>query len=114
MKTIIAGSRDCTDYNILLSAISNISWKPSTIISGTARGVDRLGKRWAIENNIPLIRMPAQWDKYGKRAGYLRNESMAKISEALIAIWDGISPGTKHMIDVAKNFKLLIYISYSK
>lgn len=113
MFTIIAGSRNCDDYNVLLSAISSISWKPSTIISGTAKGADKLGERWATENSIPLIKMPAQWDKYGKRAGFIRNEDMAKKANALIAIWDGSSPGTKNMIELAKKYKLLIYITHS-
>ena len=43
---------------------------------------------------------PAQWDKYGKRAGYRRNEQMAEVADGLIAFWDGQSKGTKHMIDI--------------
>jgi len=113
MRTIIAGSRECTDYNILLSAIQDLSWKPSVIISGSARGIDQLGEKYAIENGIQLIRFPAQWDKYGKRAGFIRNEDMAKKADALFAIWDGKSPGTKNMIELAKKYNLLIYIAYS-
>ena len=113
MITIIAGSRTCNDYNILLSAISSIDWIPSTIISGTARGADKLGERWALENNIQLVRFPAQWNKYSKRAGFIRNEDMAKKADALIAIWDGYSSGTKSMIELAKKYKLVIYITYS-
>lgn len=114
MKTIIAGSRDCYDYSLLLKAIEEISWKPTTVISGTARGVDKLGERWAVKNNIPLIKYPANWEKYGKRAGYLRNKEMAKVSETLLALWDGNSNGTRNMIDIAKQFNLLIHIFYCK
>ena len=76
-----------------------------------ARGVDFLGGLWAHNRGIPVAEFPADWDKYGKRAGYLRNEEMARNAEALIAIWNGKSPGTKHMIDIAhkSNLKVFIY-----
>ena len=51
-------------------------------------------------------RFPADWDKYGKAAGYKRNGEMARNADALIAFWDGKSRGTKHMIDLAKKYDL--------
>lgn len=45
---------------------------------------------------------PADWDTYGKSAGYRRNEDMAKIADACIVFWDGESRGSKHMIDIAE------------
>lgn len=110
MKTIIAGSRDCTDKQELLTALANCKWKPTTVISGTARGADRLGEIWANEFNIPCELFPAEWDRYGKSAGYRRNEQMADNAEALIALWDGTSKGTKHMIDIAKHKGLRVYV----
>jgi hypothetical protein len=112
MRTIIAGSRNVTDYNIINFVMFKIDWKPTEIISGTANGVDKLGEQWAIKNNIPLKQYPADWNKYGKSAGYKRNLLMAENADALVAIWDGISKGTKHMIDIAKkkNIKTFIYI----
>ena len=71
-------------------------------MSGTARGVDRFGEQWAIENNVAIKRFPADWDTHGKRAGYLRNIQMDDYADALIAVWDGESRGTKHMIEEAK------------
>jgi len=113
MRTIVAGSRTCDNYNILLSAIESIDWKISTIVSGTARGVDTLGEIYAYENNIPLVKFPANWERFGKRAGFIRNEQMAKNADALLAIWDGNSSGTKSMIELAKKYKLLIHVFYS-
>jgi hypothetical protein len=111
MKTIIAGSRTCTDINHIMSAIADCGWIPTEIISGTARGVDQLGETWAIANNTPLKRFPADWTKHGKSAGYIRNVEMAENADALIAIWDGVSRGTKHMIDIAtqKGLKVFVY-----
>lgn len=84
MRTIIAGSRDCTDKRELLAALAACNWTPTTVISGTARGADRLGEMWAAEFKVPCERFPADWDRYGKAAGYRRNEQMAANAEALI------------------------------
>lgn len=113
MKTIIAGSREFPNVfmpSILYSAISECGWEVTTIVSGTARGVDRLGEIYAEAANIPCERYPAQWNKYGKSAGYKRNVQMTENAEALIAIWDGKSKGTKHMIDIAKSKGLQVYV----
>jgi hypothetical protein len=84
------------------------------VVSGTARGVDTLGERWANENNIKVSLWPAQWDIYGKSAGYRRNEQMSNNSDMLIALWDGSSKGTKHMIDIAKRKGLIVYVRIVK
>ena len=102
MRTIIAGSRTFNDYKKMKSCMKQIDWIPSIILSGTARGADRLGEKWAKENGISIEKYPAEWDKYGRRAGYVRNSAMAQNAEALVAFWDGRSRGTKHMITLAK------------
>ena len=78
----------------------------SRYVSGEARGADSLGKRLAYENEWEVLSFPADWDKYGKTAGYKRNDEMARNADALIAFWDGKSRGTKHMIDLAKKYDL--------
>jgi len=110
MRTIIAGSRDITDYDIVEQAVENSGITPSLIISGTARGVDQLGEAYAIRHNIELHRFPAHWESYGKAAGFLRNKEMALQADCLIAVWDGESKGTQHMIDTAKYYNLQVYI----
>lgn len=110
MKTIIAGSRTLIEYDLVKRAIEQSSVVPTEIVCGGAKGVDTLGAQWAKENNLPIKFFYAQWDVYGKSAGYIRNEAMARYAEALIAIWDGKSPGTKHMIDIAKRMGLAIDI----
>jgi len=110
MKVIIAGSRSIEDYNLLLEAISKSEFWISEVVCGGARGADLLGERYAKENHIKLEMFLANWDAYGKRAGYLRNEQMAKYADCLIALWDGKSRGTKHMIDLAKKDGLRVYV----
>ena len=101
MKVIIAGSRTIDDYEAVCRAVENSGFKPTEIVSGGARGVDRLGERWAKEHGVPVKKFSAEWDKYGRSAGYKRNRQMAEYADALVVLWDGKSPGTKHMIDIA-------------
>jgi hypothetical protein len=110
MKTIIAGSRGITDYELIVRVMNNIWWKPTEILCGGARGVDRLGKKWGIEHSLPVYDYPADWSVYGIRAGYVRNLEMAKDADALVAIWDGVSKGTNNMIKIATNKSLLVYV----
>ena len=80
------------------------------IVSGGARGADSLGEKYSDEEGFDLEVYPAQWDKYGKRAGFRRNEQMAEVADALIAFWDGKSHGTKHMIDIMNNKNLEVRV----
>lgn len=111
MKTIIAGSRSITDFNIVSDVIlkSGLGLIISEVVSGTANGVDKLGEKWAYSNDVPVKRFPADWDKYGTVAGYIRNEKMADYTDCLIAIWDGKSKGTENMIKIARQKRLKIY-----
>lgn len=112
MRVIIAGSRDFTDYELLKKVCDEHFSDDDTItiISGTARGADQLGERYATEKGYAIERFPAEWDKYGKSAGYRRNEEMARVADMLIAFWDGESRGTKHMIDLAYKYKLKLLV----
>jgi len=101
VRTIIAGSRSCYDYAALCYAVAHCGWPVSAVLSGGARGVDALGERWAKANGVHLERYPADWNRYGKAAGCIRNEEMAQHADALVALWDGSSRGTKHMIETA-------------
>lgn len=109
MRTIIAGSRGVTDIEVVREAVAKCGWMPTVVISGTARGVDTLGEQWAVENNVPVEKYPADWNKFKRAAGFRRNEKMAKRAQALIAVWDGHSRGTRHMIDVARREGLIVF-----
>jgi hypothetical protein len=118
MKVIIAGSRDFKDYDLLVKVCDRmlINIRPSDIeiVSGTALGADTLGERYAIERGYKIRRFHADWGKYNKGAGYIRNKEMAEYADALIAFWDSSSRGTKHMIDLAKNRGLKIKVQLYK
>jgi len=103
MKYIIAGSRDINLYDELCKLISKFDISNiSTIISGCAKGVDKLGEEYAYKNNIQLEQYPAKWDMYGKQAGMIRNKEMSKIADGLIVLWNDKSKGTKNMIDIMR------------
>lgn len=101
-RVIIAGSRNVSAYASVQAAVKASGWTFTEVVSGTARGVDQLGERYAAEHGLSVRRFPANWDAYGARAGRMRNSEMAHYADALIAVWDGRSPGTKHMIDVMR------------
>ena len=112
MKIIIAGSRTITNYQVVVTAIEKSGWLPemTMIISGCARGVDQLALKFAAKHNINTAEFPAEWDKHGKPAGYIRNVQMAKSGDALIAIQRNNSRGTAHMIKTMKKHEKPIYI----
>lgn len=108
-KIIIAGSRTFNDYELVRKTMSalfdNISPSQMEIISGHCpSGADRLGEMFAERNGIRLTLFPADWNKYGKTAGPIRNKQMAEYVSSdgyLVAFWDGKSRGTKNMIEEA-------------
>lgn len=104
LNVIVAGSRTFDDYKLLCEKLDKVfeKVKPTAILCGEARGADALGKKYAQAHGIPVLSFPADWDTYGKQAGYLRNEKMAENADALVAFWNGSSAGTKHMITIAK------------
>ena len=110
MKVIVAGTRTIVDFELLKQAIQESGFELSQIISGGARGADALGERYAQENNVPCRVMSANWDQYGKAAGYIRNEDMAKVADALIVLWDGKSKGTRNMISIAQRYNLKVFV----
>lgn len=105
MKVIIAGSREFSDFPLLYSKCDEIleSHTDIEIVSGTAKGADKLGEHYASLKGYSVTQFPADWEKHYRKAGFIRNEQMANYGEMLIAFWDGESKGTKHMIDLAKS-----------
>jgi ribA/ribD-fused uncharacterized protein len=124
-KTIIAGSRDITDYELVKLAIKKSGFSITEVVSGKASGVDTLGEQYARENNIKIKEFPANWDnlteipykikkdKHGREynvlAGLNRNKRMGNYADSLIAITTG-SNGTQHMIDYATSKGLRVYV----
>lgn len=122
-RIIIAGSREFQDYDLLKKEVYDIlnlynNMDDVEIVVGGAEGTDKLGEKFAKELDLKCKVFNANWNGLGKSAGFIRNAEMAKYSSengskgVLIAFWNGTSRGTKHMIDLAKENGLEIFINY--
>ena len=113
-KVIVAGSRTITDKDFIFQKLDHLlrNLHNIEIVSGTAQGPDRIGELYAIHRNLGLIRFPADWDTYGKSAGYIRNRQMAEYATHLVAFHNGYSKGTKHMINIARELNLEVRVVY--
>lgn len=113
MRVIVAGGRDFSNYDLLRERLDyylSRTGEPVEIVSGTARGADQLGERYAKERGLPVASFPADWNRFGKAAGYKRNSEMASYATHLVAFWDGESRGTKHMINLAERHNLVVRV----
>lgn len=135
LRLIIAGGRDFDDYELLereclafIAQLSGVMYFPKkediTCISGGAAGADYIGERFADYHRFNRKNFAADWEGLKYAAGPIRNKEMATYATepefirqgnicGLIAFWDGDSPGTASMIDIAKKqgikTKIVIY-----
>jgi hypothetical protein len=104
VKLVVAGSRSFNDYQKMSLILDNFrrrcvaEGKILHIAGGGARGADSCAELYAKRNGIPFMSFPADWDRYGRSAGFRRNEEMARFGTELFVFWDGSSRGTRHMI----------------
>lgn len=109
MKVIIAGGRnfipDEKCFNWLINLLNEL--KPDETISGCAKGADTFGELVSEKLKIPIKKFPANWKVYGKTAGLIRNEQMAKYADVCI-LFPG-NNGTEDMRNRAKDHGLEIY-----
>lgn len=107
MKLIIFGSRDAyPSFEVVDTAVSRLldvshqffNHAIDEVVCGTARGGDRCGEEWALHNSIPVKYFPANWERDGKRAGFIRNKEMAEYATAGIGFWKNESSGTANMV----------------
>lgn len=118
-KVIVAGTRGFTNYQLLEKSLlsyfkdKNLHHEDIIIVSGTCKGADKLGEQFAYKWNCKCVQFPPNWDAFGKAAGYKRNLQMgeyAKDNGVLFAFWNGVSKGTKLMIDIANDLKIETHI----
>jgi len=118
----VVGSRHFTSdfYDILAYCLKhriNQIGKPVQIVSGGAEGADTLAECFANANLLPSLILRPDWDKYGKRAGFVRNMDIINASDEIFALWDGESKGTEHTIvnalDMNKDVDILLFADNS-
>lgn len=119
MKIAIIGSRTFEDYSFLKEKIQeiikekNIELNEITVVSGGAKGADFLGKKFSEEFSLNYIEYPADWERYGRGAGPIRNKTIVQNSDLVIAFIQGVSKGTKNAISQAlKLNKEVIEVNY--
>jgi len=105
MKVAIIGSRNFNNYKLFTEEVKRIlkekEWAIDEVVSGGASGADRLAWQYALVQKIKYTEFPADWKKFGKRAGHMRNTDIINYADVVIAFWDMSSPGTKDSIDKA-------------
>lgn len=104
----VVGSRDFNDYSYMKEVLQWFDIK--RIISGGAKGADHLAEKYAAEHGLPITVFPAEWERFGKSAGYKRNMKIVEAADEIAAFWDGQSKGTKHTIDFADDKGKPVYV----
>lgn len=115
-KLIVAGGRDFDDYmqlskTLISLAETELADYAVSIVSGMARGADALAVRFTKEHNVKLYEFPADWQTYGKRAGYIRNAQMGSFADGLLAFLHvNPSRGTSHMISYMRSLNKPVHV----
>lgn len=115
MKVVIFGSCiiDSMEEVEKAVAVSGVLPRTTEIVSGCAWGVDTLAIEYAGQHNLPVKLFPADWKKLGRKAGPLRNIEMAAYADYGVAVWDGRSRGTAHMLGLMKG-RVFVWIVSEK
>lgn len=106
MRVIVCGSRHWQDREKIADRLYDLSLASEnlrcTVVHGGARGADKIAAQEAQKIGLLVEAHPADWERYGKSAGFRRNAEMAAAGADLcIAFWDGLSTGTGHMMRLA-------------
>jgi len=102
MRVIVAGSRSIGDRSVVEQAIKESGFEISELVSGGAKGVDRLAAEWQKANSVPVRLFRPDWKRFKRGAGLAGNHDMAAYADALVAVWDGESRGTADMIQAMR------------
>ena len=110
MRVIVCGTRRWHDRKKVADRLFDLP-VDSTIVHGAARGADTIAHQEAQKLGLLVEPHVAEWDKFGRGAGLIRNNEMAKLGADLcIAFWDGKSAGTQHMIETAKRYGIPVEV----
>lgn len=100
-KVAIVGSRKFPNRQQVIDYVASLP-QDTVIVSGGAKGVDTWAALAAKECGLDTLIFPAEWDKYGKSAGFRRNADIVNACDRLVAFWDGNSKGTAHSVGLAE------------
>ena len=111
-RVAVVGGRYFRDKDYLYYVLDELNkkYEIAHIISGGATGADALGESWAKTNQIPYTIFPAQWNKFGRPAGFIRNAFIVDACDVLMAFPMKESVGTYHSIELAENSDKKVFI----
>lgn len=103
MKVLVCGGREFNNYDLLKEILDEVNHELniSVIIEGDSRGADKLSEIWAINNGIFVEKYPADWNKFGKAAGFIRNKQMLTNGKPDLVIAFKGGNGTNNMVEQA-------------
>ena len=119
MRLLVCGSRDYADRDTLFKVLDQIGirnrGKIEVLIEGEARGADTLAREWAESYDIPVMKFPADWERYGKLAGPVRNAQMIAEGEPTLVVAFLSKPmdqsgGTRNMVKLARYANLEVIV----
>jgi hypothetical protein len=104
ISVLVCGGRDYNDRDTLFAALDKLHRLRTVreVISGMARGADTLAIHWARANDLPVREFPADWDRHGRRAGYIRNQQMLDDGQPDLVVAFPGGKGTAMMIDISR------------
>lgn len=111
-KILIAGSREYDNYEEAEAVLNEFfsDTEEAVILSGACRGADKIGERYAEEHGFEVKRYPADWKRYGRAAGPIRNEEMVRDADVIICFWNGKSRGSRSLIEYAEKLGKKVFI----
>ena len=101
-RVLVCGGRDFSYRDQLFSTLDTLCPQPTLIIHGAARGADHLASQWAASRGVTQMPMPADWDRYGKSAGFRRNAEMLSAGHPHLVVAFPGGRGTQMMTDLAR------------
>lgn len=104
----VIGSRGFNNYQIVERVLDKL--KPFVLVSGGARGADSLAEEYADKNGLLKVIIKPDWERDGKKAGFIRNYKIVDKADIVVAFWDLESKGTKHSIDYSNKLNKPTYI----
>lgn len=103
---LVCGGRDFNDWLLMTLTLDEVDSEDhpiSLLINGAARGADKMSTNWALCNGTDYVEYPADWDKYGRAAGAIRNRQMLVEGKPDLVVAFPGGAGTANMIKQARD-----------
>ncbi len=115
MILLISGSREYPKLDLVKEYVNNLP-QDTILLNGRAHGVDNVARNTALFRDLIVHDYLAEWKKYGKSAGFIRNHIMVNLADLIVCFWDGESHGTQDVIDfsLSINKPIVVFNKYGQ